>query len=128
MGINRVSDRKVIQKPETVFKAFFKAADLLEVANSDLELISGLSQSTLSRKSRPQHDIQPVNTKSYESILLFLRMFRSLDSLFGGNISQCKEWLRANNRGIGGRPIEHIKGLEGLVRVAGYLDAMRAKV
>jgi hypothetical protein len=63
-----------------------------------------------------------------ELALLFLRVFRSLDALVGGQEEQAAQWLRAPNHHLHGIPVDRMKDIEGLVHVAEYLDAMRAKV
>ena len=54
-----------------------------------------------------------------------LRVYRSLFSLFGGNLEHCRGWFQAGNRHLDGRPVELVQTVEGLIRVADYLDAMR---
>lgn len=58
--------------------------------------------------------------KEWELALLFVRAFRSLDSLV--------KWLASNNRALNGRPVDLISTTEGLVRVVHYLDASRGLV
>ena len=70
----------------------------------------------------------PLGTKEGELALLFLRVFRSLDALVGGNAAHAKAWLRAENRHVGGVPLRRMKKIEGLVDVAEYLDAMRGTI
>ena len=60
--------------------------------------------------------------------LLFLRVFRSLDALVGGNEASARAWLQADNRHLGGVPLDRMKRIEGLVDVAEYLDAMRGTI
>lgn len=117
-------------KQGVVYKALFNAAAHLGLQTSELENVTGLSQPTLSRlKQATANGVErAVNPKSFENILLFLRLFRSLDSIFGGNVEQSKLWLNGKNFPLKGRPIELIYKTEGLVRVVSYLDAMRAKV
>jgi len=57
--------------------------------------------------------------------LLFVRLFRSLDALLGGDCNKARLWLRADNRHLGGAPISLLTTTQGLVHVAEYLDAMR---
>jgi hypothetical protein len=60
--------------------------------------------------------------------LLFLRLFRSLDAIVGGNDVKAREWFTAPNRHVGGVPAERIRTTEGLVNVVQYLDAIRGKL
>ena len=64
-------------------------------------------------------------SKQGELGLLFLRLFRSLDALMGGDEGKSRAWLRAENSHLGGVPAERIRRVEGLVDVIQYLDAMR---
>ena len=106
-------------------KAALRAADLLGLTRSDLSRILGVSGASASRLGRTR-TVDP-NSKEGELALLFLRAYRSLDSLLGGNREASQAWLRAENDHLGGRPVDLIARVEGLVRVASYLDAMRAK-
>ena len=56
-----------------------------------------------------------------------LRIFRSLDSIVGEQ-STAQKWLKSENVGLRGRPIELICKIEGLVRVSQYLDASRGVI
>ena len=66
-------------------------------------------------------------TKEWEFGLLFVRLFRSLDSIVGEE-STARNWLTSDNRGLNGRPLDLISNTEGLVRVVHYLDASRGLV
>ena len=59
--------------------------------------------------------------------LLFVRAFRSLDSIVGAD-ETARQWLSSENLGLNGRPIDLIGQTEGLVRVVQYLDASRGLV
>ena len=60
--------------------------------------------------------------------LLFLRIYRSLDALVGGDDARAREWLAAPNDHVGGVPVERMMTVEGLVDVVQYLDAMRGRL
>ena len=66
--------------------------------------------------------------KAFELALLFLRLFRSLDALAGGDEQTARAWLRNDNLALGGVPAALIESLPGMVNVVGYLDARRALV
>lgn len=113
--------------PDTVLaKALLSAADRLGLRGRALADVIGTSEATVSRlRSSPSLD--PAS-KQGELALLFLRLFRSLDALVGGNEAQAKLWLRADNAHVGGVPAERIRRVEGLVDVVQYLDAMRGRL
>jgi len=111
-----------------VSKALLRAAELLGLSSTELAGIIGTSESTLSRVRNRKRGPIPLGTKEGELALLFLRVFRSLDALVGGNAAHAKAWLRAENRHVGGVPLRRMKKIEGLVDVAEYLDAMRGTI
>ena len=111
-----------------VSKALLRAAELLGLSSAELAGIIGTSESTLSRVRNRKRGPIPLGTKEGELALLFLRVFRSLDALVGGNAAHAKAWLRAENRHVGGVPLRRMKKIEGLVDVAEYLDAMRGTI
>ena len=60
--------------------------------------------------------------------MLFVRMFRSVDALVGGDVEAARQWLHAENVHLEGVPARLIQTVTGLVDVVEYLDAMRGKV
>ena len=111
-----------------VSKALLRAAEELGLTSTELAQIIGTSESTLSRVRNRKRGPIPLGSKEGELALLFLRLFRSLDALVGGNATHAKAWLRAENHHVGGVPLRRMKKIEGLVDVVGYLDAMRATI
>jgi len=69
-------------------------------------------------------DTQP---KEGQLAILLLRLYRSLDTLFGGNSTQCQLWLRSHNLHLGLKPIKLIETIQGLTLTLAYLDVMRGK-
>ena len=111
-----------------VSKALLRAAETLGLSSAELAEIVGTSESTLSRIRNGKRGPIPLGSKEGELALLFLRVFRSLDALVGGNETHARAWLQANNHHLGGVPLERMKKIEGLVDVAEYLDAMRGTI
>jgi len=111
-----------------VSKALLRAAEVLGLSSTELAGIIGTSESTLSRVRNRKRGPIPLGTKEGELALLFLRVFRSLDALVGGNAAHARAWLRAENHHVGGVPLRRMKKIEGLVDVAEYLDAMRGTI
>ena len=60
--------------------------------------------------------------------VLFVRLFRSLDAIVGGNETVARSWLKNPNLALDARPIEKISTIAGLTDVIAYLDARRALV
>lgn len=103
-----------------------RASDLLTVSAKDMAAIVGLSEASLSRLKRGE--ATSLAGKPYELALLFIRLYRSLDAIMGGDDMAARQWLRAENLALGGAPLSRIKSIDGLTHVLAYLDARRAPV
>jgi hypothetical protein len=121
---------KTTSDKEVLKKALNKAALKLELTRKELSAIIGPSEASLSRifnqHSAKQSYIEPTSKEGQLAILL-LRLYRSLDVLFGGNEQQYQLWLRSENNHLGGTPIILIQSIEGLIHAIQYLDAIRGK-
>ena len=104
-------------------KAALSAARYLGLSNRELARILGTSEASVSRLHR-QRALRRGSRES-ELAALFVRLFRSLDTLVGGDREKARSWLRASNRHLGAAPIRLLTATQGLVHVAEYLDAMR---
>jgi hypothetical protein len=107
-------------------KAVLTGARLLGLRNRDLAMVIGASEASISRLAVGRV-IEPAS-KEGELALLFLRLFRSLDALVGGEEAKARGWLHAENTHLGGIPAERIRRVEGLVDVVQYLDSMRGRL
>jgi transcriptional regulator with XRE-family HTH domain len=107
--------------------AVLRASDLLEVTQARLAEVLGVSPSTVSRMANGAYSLDDQK-KEWELGALFVRLFRSLDALVGSNDSAARAWLRGENQGLAGRPIDLIGSAEGLVRVVQYLDSARGRI
>ena len=117
------------RKPEAsavLSKAVARAAERLDVSKSLLAKVLGVSPPTITRLYSGNY-LLDQNRKEWDFALLFVRVFRSLDSIVGDE-STARKWLNSENRGLNARPIELIRNTEGLVRVVQYLDASRGIV
>ena len=117
-----------VDEAAVVTKALLRAAEALGLSSAELADIVGTSESTLSRVRNHKRGPIPLGSKEGELALLFLRVFRSLDALVGGNEIHARAWLAADNHHLGGVPLQRMKKIEGLVDVAEYLDAMRGTI
>jgi hypothetical protein len=108
-------------------RATVRAARLLEVAQSDLAAIIGVSGATLSRVANGRKALEP-GSKPWQLAALFVRLFRSLDAIVGSDDAAARSWLRSDNRALGGVPLTLIRDPAGLVRTVDYLDAARARI
>jgi transcriptional regulator with XRE-family HTH domain len=107
-------------------KATLAAAARLGLSQRGLAAVLGASEASVSRLQRGR-GIDPAS-KEGELALLFLRLYRSLDALVGGDDARAREWLQAGNDHVVGVPAERIARVEGLVDVVQYLDAMRGRL
>src|SRR6188768_407890 len=94
-------------------KATINAASRLGLRNKQLAEIIGTSEASVSRL-KSGRALDP-KAKEGELALLFLRLYRSLDALVGGDDGKAREWPNAANDHVGGVPAERIRTVEGLV-------------
>src|SRR4051812_45907780 len=106
--------------------AVLAAADRLGLRNRQLAVVLGSSEASVSRLQHGR-GLDP-DSKEGELALLFLRLYRSLDALVGGEDEKARLWLHAQNDHVRGIPAERIRTVEGLVDVVQYLDAMRGRL
>ncbi|MCM0044729.1 MAG: MbcA/ParS/Xre antitoxin family protein [Burkholderiaceae bacterium] len=107
-------------------KAVVRAADRLDISHALLAKILGVSAATITRLYSGDYRLDQ-RRKEWELALLFVRVFRSLDSIVG-NQQTARQWLASHNLALGSRPIDLLPTAEGLVRVVHYLDASRGLV
>jgi hypothetical protein len=106
-------------------KAALEAANRLGLTARTLGTVVGLSEPTVSRLKRGEFMLER-GTKPFELAVLLVRLYRSLDAIVAGDENVAKAWLRNDNSALGGKPIEAIQTVPGLVDVIAYLDARRA--
>lgn len=110
-----------------VNKAVINAVKFLQLSQTELGEIIGLTSSSVSRFVKGQQSLHK-RTKPYQLALLLVRVFRSLDAISGGDERYNRDWLRAQNLALGGVPLEMMRRPEGLADVLAYLDSRRALV
>lgn len=111
------------RESEILTRAVVRAQELLHLSQNELARILGISESSVSRLSRGR--LISVASKEGELAILFLRVFRSLDALVGGDTHAARQWLRGHNYHLGGVPATLLQSVAGLAHVIEYLDAMR---
>ena len=115
-------------QPEAVLTtAVVRAADSLQVNATALARVIGVSPASVSRMKQGDFTLAQ-SSKPFELGVLFVRLFRSLDSIVGGDGAVAQAWLRNENTALGGRPLDLIQSIAGLTHVISYLDARRALV
>ena len=124
--IHLASPASAPREAAVLAKAVIAAAARLGLRNRQLAEIIGASEASVSRL-KGGRDLVP-STKEGELALIFLRLYRSLDALVGGDDAKARAWLQAGNDHLGGVPADRIRTVEGLVDVVQYLDAMRGRL
>jgi len=117
------------RKPDSaqvLTKAVARAAERLDISRALLAKVLGVSPATVTRIYNGDY-LLDERRKEWEFALLFIRAFRSLDSIVGNELT-ARRWLNSENRGLNARPLELMRHTEGLVRVVHYLDASRSLV
>src|SRR4051794_17994459 len=74
-------------------KAAIRAAEFLGLSNKELGRVLGLSDATVSRLKAGGY-VLPSGSKPFEMAQLFVRVFRSLDAIVGGDDASLNSWLR----------------------------------
>ena len=111
----------VATQEQVLGKALQNAAKSLALSQNEVASIIGKDRSAISRAK-----ISP-KSKSGELALLFIRCYRALYALLGGNVQQMQHWLHTPNHHIGGIPLQRMQSAQGLVHVLDYLDAIRGR-
>lgn len=112
----QISDKALLAK------ALLNAAKAFGLPQAEVAAIVGRNRSGLTRDG-----IDPAS-KSGELALLFIRVYRSIYALTGGDSEAMTHWLNTPNDYFHAIPRELIQSTEGLVRVVHYLDAMRGRI
>jgi hypothetical protein len=111
-----------IDKASVLSEALSNAGKQLGMTQADLGGVIGKDRTAISRGG-----IDP-DGKAGELALLFIRCYRALYVLVGGDAKQMRHWMQSENLHTGGVPAEQIKSIQGLTTVLEYLDAMRGKL
>ena len=125
-----LADKKAaiaLKEPSVLTSATVRAAERLQIKNAALARILGVSDSTVSRMRNKALFLERGD-KPFELAILFVRLYRSLDSIMAGDDAVAADWLRNKNAALNGVPLELIQSVSGLVDVIAYLDARRAIV
>lgn len=109
-----------------VTRALVRASGRIGLTQREVAPILGVSPASLSRVHGGLR-LLDMTGKEGELALLFLRVYRSLDTLVGGDDAHAQAWIRSENAHLGGVPLLLMARIQGLVDVAGYLDGMRGR-
>ena len=115
------------KESSVVTKATIRAAERLGIKANALSKIVGVSEPTISRMRKGEYVLEPEQ-KAFELAILFVRFYRSLDAIVGGDDRVAADWIKNKNTGLDGTPLELIQTVSGLTNVIQYLDLRRAIV
>src|SRR5437879_7522561 len=107
-------------------KAVIRAARALALNQSRVAATLGVSEPTVARRCVEKYLLDPQR-KEWELGALFVRLFRSLDSIVASD-EKARAWLNSENRALGARPIDLLPRAEGLIRGVLYLDSARGRI
>ena len=127
-----MSETAILEAPAAVEaaalgKATIRAAQRLGLKNRILAAIVGLSEPTISRMSKNDY-VLSRGDKAFELSVWFVRLYRSLDAIVGGDEQVARAWLNNQNSALRDAPINLIQNVGGLVNVVQYLDTRRARI
>ena len=103
-------------------EALANAGKQLGMSQAELGAIIGKDRTAIGRGR-----IDPAS-KAGELALLFIRCYRALYVLVGGEPEHMRHWMQTDNLHTGGIPAEQVKTVQGLIGVLEYLDGMRGKL
>jgi hypothetical protein len=129
MNTSKVRRSTALPAPErrkVLTKAVVRAARALDLSQSRVAATLGVSDPTASRMFAEKYLLDP-GRKEWELGALFVRLFRSLDSIVASD-EKARAWLGGENRALGARPIDLLARAEGMVRVLHYLDSARGRI
>lgn len=113
-----------IDKKIVLAKALFNVGQQLNLTQTQLATILGISESKLDRL-RTQLKIDPIS-KHGELAVLLVHLFKRLHDLSGGDFDWIQYFLKTKNRVTGGVPIEQIETVRGLISVLNFVEAIRS--
>jgi uncharacterized protein (DUF2384 family) len=123
----RPRPNSAVSDSSVVTKAALRAADILKLKDKHLARIIGVSAATVSRMRKGDYPLEP-GQKPFELAVLFIRLYRSLDAVAGGDDEVARRWIAGHNTALDDTPIEMIQTVAGLTNVIQYLDSRRAVI
>lgn len=113
-----------VNESTVVTKAYINAVKKLGLNLDQGANIIGVGRSTLLRNMGGFDK----TTKQWELQILFIRFYRSLYALFGGDSEAMMHWFTNMNKHVQGIPKDLCFSITGLFAINRYLDAIRGKV
>jgi uncharacterized protein (DUF2384 family) len=116
-----------LNKGLLVLNSFQQAVKLLGMKKTESASILGLNPTTINRHKNSNNGLV-VDSKEFELALQFIRVYRSLFAIAGGDHEFMQHWFNTTNKYLKSSPKSLVSSIVGLVEVNQYLDAMRGKV
>lgn len=111
-------------KKHVLRKALIHVSKQLGLKRRELSAIIGPSESFFSKLfSKSNYYLDPAS-KEGELAVLFIKLYRSLALIFGGNREQCRLWMRSENAHLGMMPLQLVQSIPGLIHTVEYLDVI----
>jgi uncharacterized protein (DUF2384 family) len=112
---------------ELVTRAYVASGRELGLTLGQLARVVGVSESAMKNYSRGSASLR--STKDQELSLGFIRVYRALFAILGGDREQMQHWMRTPNRHFNNQvPAQLVETYQGLAEVNVYLDAMRGRL
>lgn len=112
---------------ELITEAYTAAGRELGLTLKQMAAVIGVSEPAMKNYSRGSATIS--SRKSRELSLGFIRVYRALFAILGGNREQLQHWMKTPNRHFNNQvPSELAATYQGLAQLNVYLDAMRGRV
>jgi uncharacterized protein (DUF2384 family) len=127
MSSSILAPNQDVEAARVVTTAVIRAADRLLLPGRVLAAVIGVSEPTVSRMRSGAFQLAP-GSKPFELGVLFARLYRSLDTMVGGEDALAAQWLVTPNTALQAKPLDLIQSIKGLLDVIAYLDARRARV
>ena len=112
---------------ELVTHAFIEAGRELGLTLAQMARVIGVSESTMKNYSRGAATVG--SAKGQELSLGFIRIYRALFAILGGDRAQMRHWMSTPNHHFNGQvPADLVASYQGLAELNTYLDAMRGRL
>ncbi len=115
------------QRSRVLTNASLRAARYMNLSNTELGHVLGVSPSTITRMHQGHYDIAQ-GSKPWEMASLLARLYRGLDAIMAGDNASLLSWIDSPNNHLRAVPRKLIMSTEGLVRTLAYVDSSRARV
>jgi hypothetical protein len=110
-----------LEPAKVLTRATLRAAEMLGLDNLELARTIGMAVDQVDLLRSAELLIQPVSSAGQRSLLI-IRLQVALAALLGEDQIAGTQWLRTNNKAIGGIPLDTMSLEAGLTRVVAQLE------